>query len=88
MWVLTAESPLGLGPLYVPQPFQCKEKVDFFVKPVEILPVPLWEEFCLVLKSFKCLTTRRERARKGWLGRDKCSFVRPKCSSGTRLIIA
>jgi hypothetical protein len=57
MWVLTAESPLGLGPLYVPQPFQCKEKVDFFVKAVEILPVPLWEKSCSVLKSFEGLTT-------------------------------
>jgi hypothetical protein len=56
MWVLTAESPLGLGPLYVPRPFQCKEKVDFFVKPVEILPVPLWEESCSVLKSAKRLS--------------------------------
>jgi len=28
MWVLPAESPLGLGPLYVPKPFQRKGKVD------------------------------------------------------------
>lgn len=28
MWVLLAESPLGLGPLYVRNLFQCKEKVE------------------------------------------------------------
>jgi hypothetical protein len=28
MWVQLAESPLGLGQLYVRKPFQCKGKVD------------------------------------------------------------
>jgi hypothetical protein len=28
MWVLRAESPLALGPLYVRSPFQRKEKVE------------------------------------------------------------
>jgi hypothetical protein len=28
MWVLLAESPLGLGSLYVRNPFQRKEKVE------------------------------------------------------------
>jgi hypothetical protein len=41
IWVLPAENPLGLGPLYVRKPFLRKGKMEFLGKPVEISAVPI-----------------------------------------------
>jgi hypothetical protein len=43
MWVQLAESPLGLGQLYVRKPFQCKGKVEIRLRSVENPEVRFWE---------------------------------------------